>query len=282
MVEKAVVLARGLGTRMRQRSARATLSDQTRRLAHLGLKPLIPFGGRPFLDYIVGSLLLAGLRQICLVIAPDCNVLREHAARIATAAGVDVCCAVQKEPLGTADAVLAAEDFADGESFILCNGDNLYPQQALTALVAAAEGSCLLAAFDRDALVAQGNISRQRVSGFAVVVLGRAGEFLQIVEKPAQPGRYLRQGKLWVSMNLYRFTPDIFGACRGIEPHPGRGELELTSAVEKLRVDGTVPFKVLCCNGGVLDLTSRNDIKSLERLLAGREPGFPGPEDSLP
>jgi len=281
MIQKAVILARGLGTRMQKTSAGARLSGQARHLAHLGLKSLIPFGGRPFLDYIVGSLLAAGMRRICLVVAPDCDALRRHAARISAAAGVEVCCATQEKPLGTADAVLAAEEFAGGDSFILCNGDNLYPEEALQALSVPEGRSCLLAAFDRDTLVSQGNISRQKVRSFAVVVLDREGNFAEIVEKPPEPERYMRQGKLWVSMNLYRFTPDIFDACRSIRPHPERGELELTSAVEKLREDGTVPFQVVCCTGGVLDLTSSHDIEPLAKRLAGREPGFPGPQSDL-
>ena len=63
-----------------------------------------------------------------------------------------------------------------------------------------------------------------------------------IVEKPERPEDYIRDGRLWVSMNLYRFTPHIFDACRRIKPDPVRGELELTAAVAILaRVMGDLP-----------------------------------------
>jgi hypothetical protein len=88
--------------------------------------------------------------------------------------------------------------------------------------------------------------------------------------KPAEPEKYAQNGRLWVSMNLYRFTPDIFGSCRRIRPDLRRGELELTSAVGDLVASGKTPFRVLFCKGGVLDLTSRADVAGAERALKGR------------
>jgi len=35
-----------------------------------------------------------------------------------------------------------------------------------------------------------------------------------------------------------------------------------------------VPFRVIYSEGTVLDLTGQSDIASVERLLAGRSPGF--------
>jgi len=35
-----------------------------------------------------------------------------------------------------------------------------------------------------------------------------------------------------------------------------------------------VPFKVIQCGGGVLDLTSRDDVAAVEKLLKGRTPPF--------
>ena len=64
---------------------------------------------------------------------------------------------------------------------------------------------------------------------FAAIVVGPDGELKEIVEKPPEPERYVRDGRLWVNMNLFRFTPEIFGSCRSIQPDPDRGELELPS-----------------------------------------------------
>ena len=273
MSGRAVVLARGLGKRMR-REGPAALDADKEAAASRGLKALMPLRGRPFIDYAADSLLRAGLRSICLVIAPDADALRDQARRISAATGAEVTWAVQQEPRGTADAVLAAEAFVAGEPFVLANGDDLYPQEALGEMAGKQGPDCWLAAFERDEMVRQGNVGPERVRDFAVVAAGPDGRLLNVVEKPTDPERYAQDGRVWVSMNLYRFTADVFDACRRVRPHPERGELELTAAVADLLERGRPRFRVAFCRGGVLDLTSRGDVLSAECALAGRDLSF--------
>jgi len=273
VTHKAVILARGLGTRM-QHDDGESLNGDADHMARQGMKALIPLRGRPFLDYAVGGLIDAGAREVCLVIAPEADVLRRYAERTTEASGVEVTCAVQQEPLGTADAVLAAEQWAAGDSFVMCNGDDLYPDEALHDVLHAEEGSCYVVAFERDAMAEKSNFAPERVRSFAVVVAAADGWLQDIIEKPPDPDRYAQEGAVWVNMNLYRFTADIFDACHRIEPHPERGERELTAAVSLLVREGAVPFRVLLARGAVLDLTSRADVHGVERLLGDRTPGF--------
>ncbi len=270
MTEKAVVLARGLGTRMQKARDDVALRSEQAELAGQGHKALMLLGSRPFLDYVLDSLIRAGLRRICLVIAPDADAVRERARRVEAAAGVKVRCAVQQEPLGTADALLAAEGFVGDDAFVLGNGDDLYPDGPLEALAGLEDGDCWVVAFSREHLVRHGNIAAERIKDFAVITASQGGELLGIVEKPAAPDRYVRDGRLWVNMNLYRFTPAIFESCRRIRPHPGRGELELTAAVAEMLARKPTGFRVMFCDGGVLDLTTRADVPAVERVLTGR------------
>jgi dTDP-glucose pyrophosphorylase len=274
VTKKAVILARGLGTRMQKADADTGLDRARADLARQGLKVLMALRGRPLLDYAVGSLVKAGVQSVCLVIAPDAEQMREHARRLSRVAGVPVSWAVQDRPRGTADAVLAAESFAEDEPFLVCNGDDLYPVDAIAGLVRLEGDGCWVAAFERDALQRDGNIPAARVKDLAVVTAGPDGELLRIVEKPADPDEFAVEGRVWVNMNLYRFTPAVFAACRSIEPHPRRGEYELTTAVEQLRASRPGAFRVLFCRGGVLDLTSRGDVATAEAALERREPGF--------
>ncbi|MHC4480685.1 MAG: nucleotidyltransferase family protein [Planctomycetota bacterium] len=271
MTRKAVILARGLGKRMQRRGGGPDLAPEQQRAASRGLKALMPLDGRPFLDHVADGLLRAGLRDICLVIAPDADLMRQHAARIAEAAGANVECAVQPEPRGTADAVLAAEGFIGGDAFVVANGDNLYPDRALRALAALEDRDCWVAAFAADDLVRSGNIVPERIRHFAVITTSQGDLLDAIVEKPPDPRRYEQDGRLWVSMNLYRFVPAILESCRAIEPDPDRGELELTAAVAHLVTRGEPAFRVMFAEGGVLDLTGRADVASAERALQGRE-----------
>jgi glucose-1-phosphate thymidylyltransferase len=277
MTQKAVVLARGLGTRMQREAEGVPLSEEHLRAARAGQKALMPLLGRPMLDYVVDSLLQAGLRHVCLVIAPEADAMRQAARRIqaaAAAAGARIECAVQQDPRGTADAVLAAEDFAAGDAFVVCNGDNLYPWAALRQLAGIEDDDCRAVAFERDALLHHSNIAPERIRAFAAMTVSEDGRLTGIVEKPPDPERYAREGRLWVNMNLYRFVPAVFDACRSIEPDPVRGELELTAAVAELVRRGRPAFRVVFSEEGVLDLTSRADISGAERALAGRRLSF--------
>ena len=52
---KAVILARGLGKRMRQADEHASLDPKQAAVADQGIKAMIPIG-RPFLDYVLSAL----------------------------------------------------------------------------------------------------------------------------------------------------------------------------------------------------------------------------------
>ena len=108
---KAVILARGLGTRMRRADKGAVLEGRQAAVAAAGLKAMMPLGGRPFLDYVLSAIADAGYQDVCLVIGPDREVVRDHFERDLKAQRLRIGYAIQDKPLGTADAVLAAESF---------------------------------------------------------------------------------------------------------------------------------------------------------------------------
>lgn len=273
MTQKAIILAGGMGTRMQKARPQAEpLGKEAERLASKGLKGLIPVAGRPFLDYVIGSLIKVGLTEVCLVIPPDNDELIRYIEGTGNRSGIRVTWAIQEEPRGTADALMSGREFAGAEPFVMCNCDNLYPESALQTLVAAADETCCAVAFDRDTLLEESNFGAERVRRFAVVVADEDGQLEEIVEKPETPETYTRGGRLWVSMNLYRFTGDIFDACERIEPDPERGELELTAAVRLLAAEQDV--RVVFSSGAVIDMTGRGDISAAEELLAGRDVGF--------
>ena len=78
-IDKVVVLARGLGTRMVKRNDTAKLSARQAAVADTGVKALIPID-RPFLDYVLSVAAEAGYRRVCLVIGPEHKELRDYYA----------------------------------------------------------------------------------------------------------------------------------------------------------------------------------------------------------
>ena len=267
MTTQAVILARGLGTRMRF-AADGTLTAEQSRAADAGLKGMIPTG-RPFLEYVLSALADAGILDVTLVIGPEHGAVRDYFTIEAPPARVRVSFAVQAAPRGTADAVLAAADAMEDAPFLVLNADNYYPAKAFRAL--AAVGGPGLVAFEERALVRDGNIDPERVLKFALVDIDDDGFLRDIREKPAADDPLVRRAERWVSMNLWSFTPRIFEACRRVRPS-ARGELELQDAVTIAMRELGERFRVVPMHAGVLDLSQRGDVAAVAERLSGVEP----------
>jgi glucose-1-phosphate thymidylyltransferase len=263
---RAVILARGLGTRMRRAAAGAALDEAQARAADAGVKGMIPIG-RPFLDYVISALADAGCSEVCLVVGPEHDAIRAYYSGGVALSRVRVTFAVQAEPRGTADAVAAAEAFAAGHEFLVVNSDNYYPVRVLESVQQLAGPG--LPGFEREALSRDGNIDDDRVSRYAVLQVSRDGLLEGIVEKPDPETWGRTSADALISMNCWRFGPSIFDAARRVE-RSVRGEYELADAVtEAIRRGET--FRVVRVRAGVLDLSERGDIPSVARRLAGVE-----------
>lgn len=267
MTRRAVILAAGMGTRMRRAEDGAHLEPAQRQAADAGIKAMMPVG-RPFVEYQLSALADAGIERACLVVPPGAEAVRRHFAA-APGRRVHVEFAEQARPLGTADAVLAAERFAEGESFLVVNGDNLYPASVLRQLAALSEPAT--AAFSRSALMAGGTVPAERIARFALLEAGADGYLRRIVEKPSPDLLNSFGANARVSMNCWRFDPTIFGVCRAVPPSP-RGELELPLAVQYAIDTGAFRVRVLPADETVLDLSSRLDVAAVTARLQSITP----------
>ena len=262
---KAVILARGLGTRMRKADAGASIDAQQTAMADQGIKAMIPIG-RPFLDFVLSALADAGITDVCLVIGPEHSAIREYYQRGGLFDRLRIAFAIQERPVGTANAVLAAERFVGGDRFLVMNADNYYPVEAYAALRALGEPG--LIAFDRDALLADGRIEADRIMRYALLDIDDAGYLRRIVEKPDAAEARAMGDAAYVSMNLWAFEPSIFEPCRSVLPSP-RGELEIPVAVQHAIDAYGLRFRALPMCASVLDLSSRADIAAVADALAG-------------
>ena len=258
---KAVILARGLGTRMRKADDDAALEPAQAAAADRGVKGMIPIG-RPFMDYLISALADAGFSEVCLVIGPEHDEVREHYARVAPRR-VRLSFAVQREPLGTANAVLAAEPFAAGAPFAVINSDNYYPVAALAELQR--HGAPVIIGFERGALVRLGNVPRERVARFGALDVAPDGTLRRIL---AAPSVEMDEREIYASLNCWSFTSDIFRACREVPPS-ARGELELPQAVQLAIDRHGMRMLVVPMRAAVLDMSSRGDIASVAAKLQG-------------
>ena len=134
---KAVLLARGLGSRMQQPVAASSLSATQAAAAAAGAKGMMPIGNgrtRPFLDYVLSALADAGCSSVCFVVAPDHSLIRDYYNGPGRPSRLEVSYAIQPIADGTARAVQCAQSFVDHAPFLVLKSDNLYPSHVLEAL----------------------------------------------------------------------------------------------------------------------------------------------------
>ncbi|WP_245935267.1 nucleotidyltransferase family protein [Acidipropionibacterium virtanenii] len=259
-------MARGLGTRMRRAAEGIELDDGQASAAAAGVKAMISMeGGRPFLDHVISALADVGYDEFCLVIGPEHQMIRDYYDGLAKTR-VSVSYAVQAEPLGTADAVAAAESFAGPDRVLVVNSDNFYPPKAVARLAEAPASATL--GFVKHSMIAESNIDPDRIAAFALLSTDD-GQLAEIVEKPSAEVVEAAGEDALVSMNCFLFTPAVFAACRSIEKSP-RGEFEIVDAVRRMVAQGN-RFDVIAVEAGVLDMSSRGDIASVEAALGAAE-----------
>ncbi len=255
MTKKAIILARGLGKRMRAISNEVNLDNQQTKIAELGVKALMPIvGSRTFLDFGVDNLKSAGFTDICLVIGEEHQILKDFCRN------QNLQFVIQKEPHGTSDAVFSAREFVGNDKFLVVNSDNIYPIDVLNQLQTLETDG--LIAFERESLIKQSNISEDKINKFAVVEFDENNNLKKITEKP----EFVSKKETYVSMNAWVFTPNIFIACQQIKPS-SRGEYEITTAVQFAIDNLGETFKVIKSLSGVLDLSSREDIENVSKIL---------------
>jgi D-glycero-D-manno-heptose 1,7-bisphosphate phosphatase len=177
IVEQAVFLVGGLGTRLRSLTAGAA-------------KPVLEVGGRPFLDHLLEeagrhgvrrALLLCGYRAADLVGAYKGRTIR----------GMQVDTLVESEPAGTAGALALAADRLDTR-FFLVNGDSLFDFNWLALLPAQGANDDWLVRMALAGGIAGDRYGRVALEGFRVCEFVPSGP----LDRPINAGIYLMRKEI--------------------------------------------------------------------------------------
>jgi glucose-1-phosphate thymidylyltransferase len=276
MVRTLLILAAGASSRMKQ--SLIGRSD----LTHVPFKSkaLIPLGKskRPAIDYLLDHAEVAGFEQIILVVGNESSAFRAHFGEKNCDnhyRNFNLSYAFQKvpdgrnKPLGTADAIQQTLDqypHLMDESFVVCNGDNLYSAGALKTLKESPEPNAFIS-YDRDGLI----FTKERILSFALLLQDKDGYLKDIIEKPkAELLDEHRKtfGHLLVSMNLWKFLgKDIYPFLQLTPLHPIRNEKEIPTAALLFTHAKPFTLKGYYRNEHVPDLTSADDIAIVEQHL---------------
>jgi dTDP-glucose pyrophosphorylase len=231
--------------------------------ADAGLKAMIPID-RPFLDYALSAFADAGLCEVCLVVGPEHAAVRDYYSTVRRRR-LGITFAVQERPIGTADAVLAARDFAGDDDFLVVNADNYYPASVIGELRCAPAPA--LPAFSREGLLRDGQIPPERIARYALLDIGADHVLERVREKPSgEEISALADAR--VSMNCWLFDSRIFEACARV-PRSSRGEYELPLAVQFAIDHLAMRVRTFDADATVLDLSHREDIPSVAARLRG-------------
>lgn len=108
MIEDAIVLAGGFGTRLA-----AVVSEVP--------KPMAPIAGRPFLERLLDRLAAQGVQRVVLAVGYKREIIQQHFG--ASYAGMSIRYSIESEPLGTGGALRQAFEEAGLERALALNGD---------------------------------------------------------------------------------------------------------------------------------------------------------------
>jgi UDP-N-acetylglucosamine diphosphorylase / glucose-1-phosphate thymidylyltransferase / UDP-N-acetylgalactosamine diphosphorylase / glucosamine-1-phosphate N-acetyltransferase / galactosamine-1-phosphate N-acetyltransferase len=208
-IDKAVILAAGRGTRMRELTSELP-------------KPMIKVRGKPVLQHIVEGLRSAGVGDLLFVVGYRADIVREFFSD-GSRYNVAIQYATQTVQDGTGRVVDLSRDFVGNRPFILAYGDMLVDPTNYKRLVDLPD--------DAEAML---TVTRgEDVSKGGAVFINDESDVLDVREKP-KPGEPTSP---WYNAGLYAFRSSVFDFTAKLKPSP-RGEYELTDAIRDLANSG--------------------------------------------
>lgn len=250
---KGIILAGGSGTRLYPITMAVS-------------KQLLPLYDKPMIYYPLSVLMLAGIREICVITTPQDQDQFKRTLGDGSQWGIELTYVVQPSPDGLAQAFILAEDFLDGSPAALVLGDNIFFGHGLPRLMAAA-----------DAHETGGTVFGYHVADperYGVVAFDKDGHAREIIEKPdVAPSNYAVTG-------LYFLDGTAPERAKRVQPSP-RGELEITDLLQMYLEEGSLRVETMGRGYAWLDtgthaslLDAGNFVRTLEERQ-GLQTGCP-------
>ena len=258
LVRRALIPCGGRGTRM----------------AHLtrgAPKELLAVAGVPAVEWVARECAASGIDELLVVIAPDKQAIREHLTPLAGRDGMPlrIAFAVQREPLGLADALRLGRAFAGGAPLAVALPDNLFvdggPGLAQVIETFVARGLSTVAVVE----IRADEASRRGPT--AVLEGALDGDEFRIARFPPKGERTMHfdtggRPSAFTNVGRYVFTPDLFDAIDAVERSlPAGAELDDVPVLQRLLSDGRLVGRRM--RGRFLDLGLPGGFAEANRVL---------------
>jgi glucose-1-phosphate thymidylyltransferase len=200
---KGIILAGGRGSRLRPLTVATS-------------KQLLPVYDKPLIYYPLSTLILAGIREILIIVTPEDKPQFEKLLGNGSQWGVKIKYAIQETPRGVAEALIIGEEFIGTSRVCLILGDNIFFGSGMGRSLERLELSSGAVMFTQRAT----NIQR-----YGVVELDSQNTPISIEEKPTFPKSDM------AITGLYAFPHTAVMYAKTLEPS-NRGELEITDLLD--------------------------------------------------
>ncbi|MFH1501553.1 MAG: nucleotidyltransferase family protein [Candidatus Eisenbacteria bacterium] len=241
---KAVVLAAGKGTRMRE------ITDSIP-------KPMVEVGGRPILWHVLRALRSAGVTDAAVIVGYKAESIRSYFGG-GEEVGLSLSYFVQEVQDGTGKAADPASRFLSDGPFFFSFGDILTDPSVYASMVQDFES------VPTDLLLAVREVDDPGRFG----AVGTEGDRITgIVEKPAAG----RAPSNWVNAGMFISTPVLFDYTANLE-RSERGEYEIPDAFRMMIADGRV-VRAHRVDAGWRDVGTPEDLEAAGSEVSGGAAG---------
>jgi len=218
---RGIIIAGGRGTRLKP-------------VTNITNKNLLPIYNKPMIYYSIEKLVDAGVKEILIVTGT------EHAGQFVNLLGsgsefgIKLHYEVQRDPLGPADAINVAKDFAQGEKVVVIFSDNIVEDDITNACNDFKKQTTGAKIFLKE-------VTDPRALGVAEI---KDGKVISIEEKPKDPKSNL------AVIGLYMYDGKAFDIIETLKPSE-RGEYEVTDLNNIYIKNGEMTYEIL--NGFWID-----------------------------